>query len=464
MLTKNKPFMAAYDNNLDAFIPEQWANESIAILAENMVAANLVHRDFEMEFAKKGDTVNTRQPAHMTAKRKGRHDSVVVQDITATNVPVVLDQHVYTTFLIEDGDETMAFKDLTEIYIRPAAIALANHADRIVLGQYPQFLPNMYGALGGLTVNNAVEYIVGTGKIMNDNLAHMSGRNLVLGTGAHALAIQNSVFHEADKVGDMGTALREASLGRKLGFDTFMDQNMVSMPTDTTLGSGKVNNGSGYPVGTTTLTIDDVAMGELLAGQWISLEGRPYHVTAVNADPATTMTLEGGLKYAVANDDDFTIFDSGAVNQPSGSPDGYPAGYAKEIVVDGFTGTPINRGQIITFGTSNVKYVVVETNGSTEVLLDRPLAEAIGDGDAVNLGPTGGFNLAFHRNAMTLAIRPLALPKQGAGAIGGLASFGGLTVRTTVAYDPYRQGHLVTMDFLAGIKVLDTDLGAILLS
>ena len=34
-------------------------------------------------------------------------------------------------------------------------------------------------------------------------------------------------FHEADKVGDNGTALREASLGRKFGFDTYMDQNVL---------------------------------------------------------------------------------------------------------------------------------------------------------------------------------------------------------------------------------------------
>jgi len=31
-------FNGVYANNIDAFIPELWANESIAILEENMVA------------------------------------------------------------------------------------------------------------------------------------------------------------------------------------------------------------------------------------------------------------------------------------------------------------------------------------------------------------------------------------------------------------------------------------------
>ena len=37
------------DANNDAFIPELWANEGLAILEENMVMANLVSRDFEDE-------------------------------------------------------------------------------------------------------------------------------------------------------------------------------------------------------------------------------------------------------------------------------------------------------------------------------------------------------------------------------------------------------------------------------
>jgi hypothetical protein len=42
----------------DAFIAETWALEGLAILEENMVAANLVHRDFENEIARFGDVVN----------------------------------------------------------------------------------------------------------------------------------------------------------------------------------------------------------------------------------------------------------------------------------------------------------------------------------------------------------------------------------------------------------------------
>lgn len=44
MIQYSRPFMAVYDNSISAFIPQFWANESLAILEENMVMGNLVHR------------------------------------------------------------------------------------------------------------------------------------------------------------------------------------------------------------------------------------------------------------------------------------------------------------------------------------------------------------------------------------------------------------------------------------
>lgn len=54
------PFAVVGDDYPSAYIPELWANESLAILEENMVIGNLVHRDFENVIANFGDTVNTR--------------------------------------------------------------------------------------------------------------------------------------------------------------------------------------------------------------------------------------------------------------------------------------------------------------------------------------------------------------------------------------------------------------------
>ena len=65
---------------------------------------------------------------------------------------------------------------------------------------------------------------------------------------------------------------------------------------------------------------------------------------------------------------------------------------------------------------------------------------------------------------MALVTRPLAAPAAGTGALSSVASYNGLSIRVVMTYDGVKQGHLVTVDMLCGIKILNTDLGIALLS
>ena len=126
--------MACYDNDNTAFIPELWASEGLAILQENMVIANLVHRDFENEIRQFGDVVNTRRPGTFQIRRKADGSTLQNQDATATNVQVPLDQWFYTSFTIKDGEASKSFQDLVDIYLRPGMMTIARSVDRAVLG------------------------------------------------------------------------------------------------------------------------------------------------------------------------------------------------------------------------------------------------------------------------------------------------------------------------------------------
>ena len=48
--------------------PNVIANEALMVLKNNLVMANLVHRDYENEFVKVGDTVTARRPSKFVAK------------------------------------------------------------------------------------------------------------------------------------------------------------------------------------------------------------------------------------------------------------------------------------------------------------------------------------------------------------------------------------------------------------
>lgn len=454
--TRKRIALTRYANDVDAFIPELWANESLAILEENMVVSGLVHRDFENVIAQYGDVVNTRKPADFKAKRKDLSDNVTVQDAVATNVQVPLNQHVHTSFLIRDGEESKSFKSLIDEYMRPAMIAQARFIDQIVLGQHPQFWANFAGGLGLLSETTAKGFILDTREVLNKNKAPMSGRNLILTPDSETEVLKLDLFISAERVGDEGSALREASIGRKLGFDFFMAQNASSVAPGNSVATAAVNNGAGYPIGATAIVVDTV-VGTFTAGEYVTIAGddTPQRLAAA---AALLLTLVApGLRRAVADNAVIVGYTFGEVNLAAG----YAAGWSKEIVVDGFTVAP-RVGQSVSFGTNTNIYTIIDVTGLVGITLDRPLILAIVDNENVNLAPAGNYNFGFLRNALGLVVRPLAMPKAGTGALASVINHNNLSMRAVITYDGNKQGHLVTLDMLCGIAVLDVKLGAVM--
>lgn len=444
-----------YANDVSAYIPQLWAQESLAILYENLVVANLVHRDFSDIIASYGDTVNTRRPAKFNALRKGSNDDVTDQDATATNVAVKLDQLVHVSFLLRDADTSKSFKDLVTEFLDPAIKAMAKFVDQIVIGQFPQFLANSVGGLGLMTSTNVKSYILNARNKQNVLLAPEEGRSLLWTPNGETQALNLDIFTTAQNVGDGGIALANAALGRKFGYDNYMSQLCPSVPASAaTKVSGAINNAAGYNAGTTSITVDgfSAAIG---AGSWLTINGVPYRVTSTTGGATpTAIVLAGGLLYAVADNDVVSVV------TPTTVTGGYAAGTYTGITLAG--GSPV-VGQMISFqGSTTQVYMIIRVAGSV-VTLDRPLVETLVNGDAANLGPSGDYNFAFNRNAISLVTRPLAMPMQGIGAQSAVISYNGLSMRATLSYDTRSEGTRVNLGMLCGVKVLDTNQGCVLL-
>ena len=457
------PFYCVYSNDVDAYVPEFWANESLAILEENMVMGNLVHRDFEPIIQSYGDVINTRRPGEFVAKRKTPNDNVTIQDANATNVQVPLNQQLHVSFMIRDGEESKSFKSLVEEYMFPAMLAQARLVDQILLGQVYQFLGTTYGLLGGLSSSNAVQYVTGIRNKQNIKKAYVDGRNLVLTPSSETAFLNNAAFTDANRVGDDGTALREASLGRKLGYDIWMCQNASSISAGNTLLSGAINGGN-LTVGSTVLTVNGFT-GAVTTGSWMTVAGdaTPQRITAhtETLGNTTSITISPGLRSAILTAAVVTTYVPGQVDQ-SVSPTGYAAGWAKPIVYDTFTVDPV-AGHLVAFGTATDVYSICQVDTAAKtILLDRPLDAAIADNALINIGPIGDYNFAFHKNALALVVRPLAMPREGIGARSAVVNAGGLSMRATITYNGEKQGTLVTLDMLLGVAILDTNLGGIM--
>lgn len=461
----------SFVNDNDAFIPEVWAQESLMILENNLVAANLVHRDFENQISQFGDTVNTRRPNEFAAARKTDQDDVTIQDAISTNVAVRLDQHIHTSFVIKDGEETKGFQVLRDVYLEPAMLSIAEIIDEIVLGQAYDFLtldngtPNVVGQLG---VPATKQTVIAAREKMNVNQVPQMGRNLILTPSTEADLLAVDAFISAEKIGDDGTALREASLGRKFGLDCWMDQNTPGLATAQVADTGAVNNATGYPAGTTTMTVDSFT-GALQNGAWFVVAGdnTPQRlVSSAGGPPPTSLTFFPGLVNQVADNAVITVYQHALINNGPG----YALDYAKNLAIDTIGAPGPAKGQLVTLQTPpaavTTTYSSVQQFGApttTTVALNKPLGVGLADNDVVGLGPSGNYNLAMHRNAMALVTRPLAAPQAGTGALSFVASFKGLSIRVTITYDGKSQGHLVTADMLMGVKTLDRRLACVVL-
>lgn len=458
MVRKNRAY---HDNMIDPYIPEWWANETLAILYEKMIGANFVNRDYDKYFNKFGDVVNTRRPRELTPSRKIKGDPVPTNDIVADNVQITLDQWVVQSFFVDDIEEVMSMKKLSDEYAQPAAKGMARLVDKVILGQYARFLPNMAGRLNGITTSNSKDYILDLRQVMDDTKCPEDGRNLILNSSTEADVLRPEWFTSASKVGDDGTALRTASIGEKLGFQFYKDLNMAKVLPGSTSRVFQINNAAGNNTGDTAITID-TGTGDVTPGTWINIDGMPYQVASrTGTAPTTAVVLTYGLRRAVADNAVVTVYTPGAINNAGG----YPAGWNKTISVSGFTVAP-RIGQFVSFGTDTANvYCIIDVNGLTSITLDRSLAQATNNSDTVNIGPAGNYNLCINKDAITIAIRALEPVRAGAGAISTVVSDpdGKFSIRVTISYDPNYQRTRWTMDFLMGVQLLDKNLGAVLL-
>ncbi len=451
----SQPFTACYENNLDAFIPELWAREGLAMLNSNLVMAQMVHRDFEPEVAKFGDVVNTRRPGEFKIRRKKDGTNLTQQDAVATNVQVPLDQWFYSSFVIRDGEGSKSFQELSQIYLQPAMKTIAEGVDRALLGQVHRYFgapANRVGKLGGLSASTAKDYVLDAREKLNIAKAPLDGRKLVMAPTSETAMLKTDLFLKANERGDGGTALQSAILGRILGFDTYMDQNVNCVLSGSDTDSDPVTEP--YAAGATG---DLASVLAPTVGEFVNVAGndQPTWATAADAD---SFQLNEALKYATEDNAVATRWVK-CVTAAA-----YAAGYSEGIALTVTEGKAPQVGQLLAFGATpgtRHTYTVIESEGSgtsCTVYLDRPLAAAVGNGANAFPGPYGAMNLAFHRDALALVTRPLALPNSQAGVMVGHADYNGITMRVLAQYDINAGGLIVNCDILAGVAVLNSGL------
>lgn len=182
---------------------------------------------------------------------------------------------------------------------------LVNEMEADVVAAARKKVSRAYGTAGTTPFATNLAELAQARKILDDNGAPPSERSLIIDTTA---GVNMRTLTQLTKVSEAGTAmtLRDGQLADLFGFSVH-ESAAVSAVTKGTGTGYLVNNGAGYAVGATDITVDTGA-GTILAGDVITFTGdtNKYVVETTLAGGVVSIS-KPGLRQAVADNVAITV-------------------------------------------------------------------------------------------------------------------------------------------------------------
>ena len=378
------------------------AKEALMMLENSMVMGNLVHRQYKAEFNKIGTSVTIRKPNKfaVTSGTSTRSNTNMAE--SSTTLTVSTPAHVSWAF--SSIELTMTIEQYSERYIKPAAMALANHVDYVLTGLYDD-VNNEVGTPG--VTPTTFKVLADAQQRLDEEACPNMPRTAVLNPAANwGLADGLKGTFAPKPANDIYT---KGYLGTVAGLDIHMDQNIRAHTTGvfTTSATPLVKTGSS--AGDTSL----VTKG------WNS----------------ASSTVKAG--------DVFTVGAVNAVNPVSGA----DLGFLKQMVV---VNDETSAGNDITIDLN----FALRATGAYKTVSALPLASA-----AITMVGTQSTayakNLVFHPNAFALVVMPMAMP---AGVWGARETYNNLSIRVVKQYDITNDEEIIRLDILYGVATLYPEL------
>jgi len=235
--------------------PSIVAKEALLQLENNTVMANLVHRDFSKEFKKVGSTVTIRKPATFTATAVS--STVAVQEVVEGSVQVVLNQLLDVSVEVTASELTLQIVSFSEQVIRPAMIALADKVDTLLTALFVDIAGH-----SAVSSTAAVSDVANLRAQLNIQKVPFSERRVVLHPVTDARYVPLDSFLNADKRGKPLT-IDDAWLGRVLGMDFYVDQNIATHTSEVVDTAGAMKGAAAAAA--TAATVDGLTDNEVIA-------------------------------------------------------------------------------------------------------------------------------------------------------------------------------------------------------
>lgn len=310
-------------------VPKIIAARGLEFLRENAVTPRLVQNLSDKIVGQKGDVITLPDS-----------DAQTVADVTAAATPpaptqvtiaakyVTLSEWRHTEFGITDKEigEILDNSHYIPVQMEESMRALANDVDAYILALY-KGIYNFSGVAGTTPFASDLAAFRDGRKNLNNDLAPLDGRNVILDADAEAYAIVLEQFLAADRRGDQGGIIN-GEIGRKLGANWYLNQNIPTHTAGTwaITGTGHTEVKAAATAGTSTLIIQGNSTtttngGSLTVGDVFKVTGdnQPYVIKtaasvavgaqatlAIVVSPALRVTLAAGATVTFAGGADAT--------------------------------------------------------------------------------------------------------------------------------------------------------------
>ncbi|MCC6800411.1 MAG: hypothetical protein IT325_09850 [Anaerolineae bacterium] len=399
-------------------------NEALMVLENELTFSSQVNREYDDRFAvdgaKIGDTANIRRPPRFIGTFG---PNLNVEDINETSVPVTLANQFHVDFQMTTKDRLLSMDNFRERVIQPAVATIANKIDLYGLIQMRDQTANSVG-VAGTPPSGLITYLQAAA-YLDSEAAPRDGRRAVVIEPWTSAAIVDSLkglFVPAEKLSNQ---FQRGLMGRdSAGMNWFMDQNVITH----TYGAWATTAG--------TLTMSGANQG--LATGWAS---------------TSTLTLTTNQALTLQKGDTFQIAGVFAVNPQSRQSYRQLRHFVVQQAVTVASGAfQVTVSPALIYGGQfqNV------TSSPTATAAIQPFSLATGTANAV-VSPQ---NALFHRNAVTLAMADLPLPR-GVNMSGRASSKeAGLSLRIVEQYTINNDALPCRIDSLWGWAPLYSELGA----
>lgn len=368
--------------------------ESLRQLENNLGMAKLINRDWENKLSKDGETLGIRKPNVFRAtKARARSNSALAE----SNITLTVATQAHVSFEWSTKEMTDTIDRVTDRYIKPALSALANTVDVDLYALYSDIY-NQVGTPG--TAPAGYDVYADARTRLNEEAIATDQRYVCVNPKAEGATLKGlkGLFHEKT-VNDI---IAKGFIGALAGMDFYMAQSIQNHTTGAfTTGSTPLVDGAGQ-------TGDTLLTNGWSSGAATLKEGDVLTVSGVYAVNPKTGASTGELRqFTVTADITATL----AVIDIPISPSIVTSGAYQTC-----SASPANDAAITMVGTESTAYPM---------------------------------NIAFHKDAFTLAMRPLEIPSSC--VWGGRESYNGLSVRAIKAYDVDEDKEVLRFDILYGV-------------